>query len=87
MFTPNQYTLIISTVVTVSSYDLLILHLTKRTLAVENCLATVCNCNALFQTKRQSKSVIFVNAGYVTNRANRSFDLEAIRNLPSQEFK
>jgi hypothetical protein len=29
---------------------------------------------------------MFVNAGYATNKANRSFNLENIRNLPSQEF-
>jgi hypothetical protein len=87
MFTANQHTFFLTTAVTVSSYDLLNLYLTKWTLAVEKCLTNVCNCNALFQIKWQSKSVIFVNAGYVTNRANRSFDLEAIRNLPSQEFK
>jgi len=56
MFTPNQHTFILPTVVTVSAYDLLNPHLTKRTLAVEKCLTAVCNCNALFQIKRQSKS-------------------------------
>ena len=63
------------------------LHLTKRKLAAEKCLTTVSNCCATSQIKRQSKSVLFVNSGYVTNKANRSFDIEAIRNLPSQEFR
>ena len=55
MFTPNQHTFILYIVVTVSSYDLLTLYVTKRTLAVEKRLTTVCSCNALFQTERQSK--------------------------------
>jgi hypothetical protein len=86
-FISNQPNFILSTVVTVSPHDPPFLYLTKRTLAVEKCLTAVCNCNALFQIIRQSESVIFVNAGYVTNRANRSLDLEDIRNLHSQEFK
>jgi hypothetical protein len=30
---------------------------------------------------------MFVSVGYVTNKANGSFDLEAIRNLLSQEYR